>query len=230
MSPEDKKRLMIAGALFLVAGIVLFLVIPKKRSAPPRAAEMPAGEPGAPGVPGPPPPGGMPGEMGARGVPGEVAPGGEAKPAPTQVVKRPMLPYRPDPFVVPRPPRPIRRKPTGPPPPPRFFTVPPVVASRVIGPEVSEVTGPPRRMAGVLWNDRVWAILESGEAQEAESFIVKPGDIVEGGRVQIITRDKLVLSGEGKKPRDVYLRPMERKPPPTTGPGMPGGVPGGPAL
>jgi len=83
-------------------------------------------------------------------------------------------------------------------------------------------------MAGVLWNSRVWAILETGQAEEAQSFIVKPGDIVEGGRVQIITRKKLVLSGEGKKPRDVYLKPMERKPPPAMAPGMPGalGIPG----
>jgi hypothetical protein len=46
-----------------------------------------------------------------------------------------------------------------------------------------------RRAAGVLWNNEVYGLLQIGQ----ETYIVRPGDIVEGYRVTAITRDAIVL-------------------------------------
>jgi len=53
-----------------------------------------------------------------------------------------------------------------------------------------------RRVAGVMFNERPWAILE----EEDETFIVKPGDVVDGIRITAIARDSIfLLDSEGRR-------------------------------
>jgi hypothetical protein len=74
-----------------------------------------------------------------------------------------------------------------------------------------------RRVAGVLFNERPWAILE----QEGETFIVKPGDIVDGVRVTAIARDAIfVVDPEGRR----WQVPL-RGPEPTAALARTGGMP-----
>jgi hypothetical protein len=67
-------------------------------------------------------------------------------------------------------------------------------------------------LAGILWNDRAWAILETG-GPNGETTVVKPGDMVgENGRVQVITRESIILQVEGEPARVIPLKSMERAP------------------
>jgi len=74
-----------------------------------------------------------------------------------------------------------------------------------------------KRMAGLLVNDSVWAVLEVGTGTaESTSYVVKPGDTVENIRVQRIERDKIVIRDAENKLKEVELR---KAPPKTTGQG-----------
>jgi hypothetical protein len=59
-----------------------------------------------------------------------------------------------------------------------------------------------RRVAGVLFNDQAWGILED----EQGSFIVKPGDVVDGVRITAIARDAILIVDEDGKRWSVSLR------------------------
>jgi hypothetical protein len=51
-------------------------------------------------------------------------------------------------------------------------------------------------VAGIKFNGGAWAILEKG----GESFVVKPGDIVEGTKVLSISRDQImVIDSDGQR-------------------------------
>jgi hypothetical protein len=74
-----------------------------------------------------------------------------------------------------------------------------------------------KRMAGLLVNDSVWAVLEVGTGTaESTSYVVKPGDTVENIRVQRIERDKIVIRDAENKLKEVELR---KAPPKSTGQG-----------
>jgi hypothetical protein len=79
------------------------------------------------------------------------------------------------------------------PPPPLFARVVwPVSLAKVTFPAETPGpgnNGPNRRVAGLLWNDQVWALYES----DGQTSVVKPGDIVEGGTVRAITDEGLIL-------------------------------------
>jgi hypothetical protein len=114
----------------------------------------------------------------------------------------PTEPTRPDPFLVfEEPPAPI--------PPEVTANLPPVVlqAGGLRPPGMPEGAQGPlgrRRVAGLMFNDGAWAILE----QENQSFIVKPGDVVDGNRITAIGPDSLfVTDPQGRRWR-VDLRSL----------------------
>ena len=47
-----------------------------------------------------------------------------------------------------------------------------------------------RRVAGVKFNGGAWAILET----DSDSFVVKPGDVVDGTRINSISRDAIYVT------------------------------------
>jgi hypothetical protein len=92
----------------------------------------------------------------------------------------------------------------------------------------------PMRMAGILWNGGLMAILE--DEASGKSTVVRPGDVVsrEGGNVKVLSIKRSSVTVQvGKRTEEVFMKPA----PPTTvagaptgggptpprGPGMPGG-------
>jgi hypothetical protein len=69
-----------------------------------------------------------------------------------------------------------------------------------------EVAGPlgHRRVAGLLFNDGAWAILE----QENQTFIVKPGDMVDGNRITAIGPDSIFVTDAQGRRWQVNLRSL----------------------
>lgn len=73
---------------------------------------------------------------------------------------------------------------------------------------------PPRRMAGILFNERVYAILERNGQGGPSTMVVKPGDITDDGmRVERIEPNRIVLvSTNGKHRRvDVKMAPSQQQ-------------------
>jgi len=204
---SDKRNLpIIAGvAAVIVVGGVILLLLSNRSSAPQlpsnaagnpvATATAPAAVPGAAGLPAPTASGGLAGP-GATPTPATTK--GAASTAPTSPAKPDgaMLPYRKDPFA-----------PFGGPVtktqvlqsllPGVVHTVlpAPVVSPQAKKPELPEVlpAQPFRRMAGVLIDGKISAILETNH----ESDIVTPGmEISKGGsrvRVEGITSDTITL-------------------------------------
>jgi len=85
-----------------------------------------------------------------------------------------------------------------------FMMLPGVYHKPGVVAEVPEIQQPPRRMAGVLLNDRVYAIIESNGGSE----VVQPGDYLKDrlAMVQRIERDKVVLKTVDKRPRYITVR------------------------
>lgn len=195
---NDKKNLPIIGAVtgvILVAAVAL-VWMSMRGSAPTPPEETRTAYPTGPEAPAP---------MGAP----EATPYAAAPPTATTVqpaaattttegepgVKVSLLPSRSDPFL------PFNYKPPKYRPKPRIMLPP-------IGPLVTrwednlgktklpeEPVLPPqpvRRMSGVMYNGRVYAMLETG----GETIVVKPGDIVENGNVRVdaIEPDRILLS------------------------------------
>ena len=221
MSPQDKKKLGIGIGLLLVAAAILYFAVLRRSGGevpvPPTPAASTSSTPTAPAA-APPAAGGVPtagapapGLMDLAAAPG-AAPGGPMSPPPG--VQGPLVKPRPDPFQL-FPPRPEDIPP--PPAPPPF-----IVVARLPGlghkvgyvpawqREQSDETVKPRtgqRMAGVLWNGQVWAILENNTG----SYIVKPGDSVGEARVQAIGRGEMVVADATGK-QDVQLRGLALPP------------------
>ncbi len=204
---EDKKNLPVVATIagVVVIGVVVVMLMSfgvigggggadtSTASAPGMAAGPAAGAAGP--VPPGPGPAGMPMDAGAVGPTG-AAPAAATAPTPAGSVLQPMLPYRKDPFlpfagmpsrkdvlamVLPA----LRR--------PRIAPAPVMqveataAAAEVLPPQ------PFRRMAGVMWNGRVSAILETA----GETDIVRPRMELNRGnsrvRVESITQDSIVL-------------------------------------
>jgi hypothetical protein len=255
---KNVQILIIALAILVALGFLLFQILGSGGGAPPEAylgtAAGPGGYPGPPGYgtgyPGPPggypgstgygPPGG-PGvsgygtDMAAGGAPVTGA-GGTATPA-KKAGPRP--PSRTDPFKTPadRMPEEV----------PLAMQLPATNnlyieerARQLVEPSteqfVREVPDPPMRMAGALWGNRVYGVLEiNGQSQ-----VVNPGDRVGIYRVERVERDRIVLSRPGRTGRRTVEAPLVGNPAlqqqfpvpdptaPGGAPGYPGGIPGGP--
>jgi hypothetical protein len=231
MSAADRNKILIAGGIAIVAIIAIVLFLRgrgAKQPAETGAGAFGTGTQGAgqfatatPGQATPSAPGGV-----APATPGTaLAAEGAAAPAETRYPGTPIvmgtgpqLPGRKDPFVTFNPP-PV-------PVPPEVTANLPVVTLQTGGlrpPGVAEAAGPlgRRRVAGLLFNEGAWAILE----QEGQAFIVKPGDVVGGNRITAIGPDSIfVTDSEGKRWR-VSLRALapggEAAAASTSVPGMP---------
>ena len=213
MSPADRNKILIAGGVALIAIIVIvFFLRGRKPSrgggggAFTETAQVEgAGAPPAPGQP-------APGQPAAAAPAGE----GEAVAAPEvspmlgviRVGSGPAEPSRPDPLLTFEPPP----QPT---PPELLVSLPAVTLQpgglRPGGPsDVPRVSG--RRVAGLLFDDQAYAILEEDE----ETFVVKPGDVVDGIRITAIARDSIFLVDSEGRRWQVPLRGL--------GPGTRGGA------
>lgn len=206
MDPKQKKQLLIAAGLVVVVGIPLSFILLGGRGkgetataqtsrpttttiatpAPAKptmvVAQAPAGQPAA-----------KPGQPGQPGKPGQPA----AKPAPP----KPAGPaFRPDPFA----PFPKPKRPGDTPVIPFVMQVGPplvklqkrsdaVAAHNPLQPVVP--VAQQRRLVGVMYDGHAWAIIDVGGI----SSVVKPGDPIEGGRVQAIGRDSVTILGDDRK-------------------------------
>jgi hypothetical protein len=231
----------IAVGLLIALGFVFFQLMGS--SQPPQDASA-YGPPGMyTGAPGGGPPGGPPGMYsgapGGSGYPGvsgygtDVAAGGAplagagAKTAVKKAGPRP--PARHDPFktpseLIPEPPR-------------MADILPPSQdylnnrAEEIARPNpeqfIRDVPDPPMRMAGALWGNRVYGVLEiNGQTQ-----VVNPGDKVGIYRVERVERDKIVLSRPGRRGRRTVEALLAGNPSlagqyPTGDSGIPGGPTG----
>ena len=228
MSAADRNKIIIAAGVALVAIVLIFVFVRGRRPAQPPAQAgafgtpmaAPVEGPAAPGAPGPPTPGID--VAAAPGAPGEAAPGAVVRAGPViQMGTGPSVITRPDPTITFDPPITT---------PEELLVNPPPVALVPGGLRVQ--TDRPaqigdRRVAGLLFNDRAWAILE----KDGQTFIVKPGDVVDGIRITAIAQNSIYLVDRDGNRWEVPLRG------PTPGaassgvgpaaPGMPGWPPTG---
>lgn len=138
--------------------------------------------------------------------------------------------YRSDPFLpigykppkrdnVPRPKPPIWDLPI-----PPAISVYPTIGGRDVRP-VYESPQPARRMAGLMLNGKVYAIIESNGASE----VVQPGDMLKDGlaTVEKIERDKITLKTTDEKPRYLVVSMAANRQDSYSGGDSGGGMPGG---
>ena len=153
-------------------------------------------------------PTGMPGAPGMRPAAGGGTDMGSPMHPPKDAKSPPFKP-RPDPFQQFPLPKEwlayLKRLQTINQPPPVYAWGLPAAAVRTA--YVSPGTGPqpldlrqvqgPRRMSGILFDGRVWAILET---EDGQSHVVKPGDVVESGvKVAAVSRDSMVIAQAGRQ-------------------------------
>jgi hypothetical protein len=203
MSPADRNKILIAGGVAVVAILILVFVVRGRRPRGPAAgapfaaggeAEQVAGaETSVPSAPGEAEPAAAGGEEVAE------APAAAASVGVVTMATGPAEPTRPDPFLTFEPPP----QPT---PPELLVSLPPVglVPGGLRPPGVG--AGPRvgnRRVSGLLFNDQAWAVLED---EDGETFIVKPGDVVDGIRITAIARDSIFLMDRDGKKWQVPLR------------------------
>lgn len=247
---DEKNQPIVAGILIgiiVIVGVCMWLFVFRKPAATPapvdQTAQTTPGTLGAPGMDGTMAPGMAPGAPGdVAGATGQPAASGTPGAAPaaatataTQVAAggRPMETWRGDPFqpIGYKPPRPGQLQPK-----PHIRDFPfEALPNRSKGPEdnkkeTPEIQQPSRRMAGILLNDRVFAILEANGVSE----VVQPGDRTKDGlaTVQRIEADRVVLKTIDEKPRYITVRmaaspivqtPVMSNPVNVGAPGMPGG-------
>lgn len=203
MSPADRNKILIAAGIAVVAIVVILFFLRGRKptgteagagSFTTAAQEQPQGgqqptvpaadEAASPQTQAPPPEGEAQGDAAA----------GEAKVMLGVVAmgSGPVEPTRPDPFLTFEPPP----RPT---PPELLISLPPVGLEpgglRPGGPsDVPRIAG--RRVAGLLFDDQAYAILE----EEEQTFIVKPGDVVDGVRITAIARDSVyIVDADGRR-------------------------------
>jgi hypothetical protein len=212
MNLSDQQKKLIAGGIALIAILVIVFFVMRHRRRPPEAGLAAGGfaqtgeeVAGGVGQAGGPAVGEGAAGAGAAGLGAGVA--GEAAVAPAQypsigVVKMgigPAEPTREDPFVTFNPP---------PQPIPQEVLYPLPAVGLVAGglrpggiTEVARVGN--RRVAGLLFDDQAWAILED---EQGDTYIVKPGDVVEGIRITAIARDAIFLKDREGNKWEVPLR------------------------
>jgi hypothetical protein len=197
MNPADRNKILIIGgvAVVAIAVIVFFFVRGRKPAGTAdtgggfgtQVAAVPAGG----------------GEAPVGGAPTGPAAGEEVAPEVGQqwvgVIARGRggdEPSRSDSFLT--------FEPKIEPPPPEIETPLPMSVGGPIRPEQPTemaVLGT-RRVAGVKFNERPWAILEEGN----ETFIVKPGDVVDGLRILAIARQSVYVEDSDGNRWGVPLR------------------------
>lgn len=227
---NDKKNLPIIGAATgIIVIAVVFLMIrmhsggssegvgaPPSPPMGPSSPMAPSGQESEGAMPSPPGAGPAPMSPAQPAQPGMPAPTGAAPAAQTTAAvnggKVELLPSRPDPFL------PLDWKPGSSRPKPRIF-LPPLGTLRIPGlqrtkaPVEQEVLPPQptRRMAGILTNGGVYAMLET----DGDTIVVKPGDIVENGNVRVDSiepgRIRLIWL-RTKKPIPIEVRMSEGTP------------------
>ena len=190
MNPADRNKVLIIGGIAVVAiAVIVFFFVRGRKTAGPAdtaggfgtVAAVPAGGGGAPVGGGP---------AGAAGE-GEAAPElGQQWVGVIAMGRGGDEGSSSDPFLT-------FEKKIPPPPPEADIPLPMVVSGpiRPVQPTEMAVLGT-RRVAGVKFNERPWAILEEGN----ETFIVKPGDVVDGLRILAIARQSIyVEDSEGNR-------------------------------
>jgi hypothetical protein len=207
---------------------------------PPGGPGGPGGYPGPPGAPGgypgpPGAPGGYPGGPSISGYGSDSAAGtdaltGAAGTAATAKKAGPKPPTRKDPFQTPVDQRPEPVSVAAQLPTTNNLYVD-YRQERIMAPTVEQlvrdVPDPPMRMAGALFGNRVYGVLEiNGQTQ-----VVNPGDKVGIYRVERVERDKIVLSRPGPQGRRRVEAQLAGNPAlagqyPTGDPGVPGGPAG----
>lgn len=239
----------IAVGLLVALGFLMWQILGANSGPPPEAYLTTGGSPyggppgyGPPGAPGGPGgtstsayPGGYPGPPGVAGYGTDVAAGGApvtgaagAQAATKKAGPRP--PARKDPFKTPSDlapePTPIA---ASLPATPNLYVEERNRALQQPTPEqfAREVPDPPMRMAGALWGNRVYGVLEiNGQTQ-----VVNPGDKVGIYRIERVERDKIVLSRPARRGRRIVEAPLAGNPAlqqqyPTPDAGVPGGPAG----
>lgn len=191
MSLADRNKILIIGGVALVAviAIVFFFVRGRKSREPAgttgaftaETGEAPAPAEGEAFAP-------APGEEMPEAAGGEVLQ--EVRVGVIDMGRGVDEPSRPDSFLT--------FEPKIPPPPPEVVTPLPATILgplRPAQPAEAAVIGR-RRVAGVMFNERPWAILEEGD----QTFIVKPGDVVDGIRIAAIARNSIyVIDPQGRR-------------------------------
>jgi hypothetical protein len=172
MSAKDKQKLAIAVGLVVVVAVALYFLVlrkpaPEAELAPPPIAARPV-------APGPAPIAAAPALAAARAA-------------------KPLELSRPDPFeplIKIRQTQIVWGPGQGPPVAAEEVGIGPVVANRLPLdlPGVRES----RRVAGVLWNEHVWAIIET----EKTTAVVQPGDVVEGNTIRAISPQGMILTSK----------------------------------
>jgi len=203
MNLTDRNKILIAGGVAVVAILLVVFFVLRGRKPEESAGgagaftqgeaveTVAAGEvPAAPGA-------------AAPAAAGGEAPAAAAAGPSVGVVQMgigPAEPTRPDPFLSFEPPA----QPT---PPELLVSLPPVgVVAGGLRPGGVTTAGPRvgnRRVAGLLFNDQAWAILED---EDGETFIVKPGDVVDGIRITALSRNSIFLMDRDGKRWEVPLR------------------------
>ena len=235
---KDKKNQPIVAAIAAVvivgACVLLWLTVFSGSSsqAPPTETASTEGMP-TDGMPSPMQPGGGPPPTTQGTMPGAATGAPPQGAAPLQAVAQapstgPLETYRGDPFL----PVGYKPPPTGPRPKPPITDLPilnlgpwPKPPDKKLWPEPAQ---PVRRLAGVMLNGRVYAIIESN----GKSQIVQPGEPLQDGlaTVERIEADKVILKTTSAAPRylTVRLASSPRKPasePAVAGPEGPPGPP-----
>ena len=212
MTPKYKQQLAISAVLVVVvlAGLYFFVFRkPKPEQTGPaaRPTGTTAAAPGTKAVAGKAPAAMSKAEAlkALLSLPPGSLPPGLLPGAPAGAVEKPTEPYRPDPFANIFPPPPPPRQPPPPPPLPAAIQVgiPPVFAQLLPSEGVREIAEREQgRMAGVLWNDRVYAIIETDTA----IAVVQPGDTVDGRTVRSISPQEAILASKSGEEVKVPLR------------------------
>ncbi|MGB9797725.1 MAG: hypothetical protein ACPLSK_03805 [bacterium] len=159
--------------------------------------------------------------MGMGSMPGQAE---AAKPTRKVPAGPPKEPSRADPFAIPIP-KEVKERLA------RIDIVPPprLTPQKMPMPATATIQVPFTRMAGVAVSQGVYALLEGANGR---SFIVSPGDSVEGFTVERIESDKVILKSEDGEETTVELKGatipsgMGGMPGMMPGAGMPGMMPG----
>jgi len=191
MNPADRNKILIIGGVAVVAiAVIVFFFMRSRKPAQTadtgggfgaQVAAVPAGGVGAPAG------GGLEGADGAAEAPVEMA---QQWVGAIAMGRGGDEPSRSDSFLT--------FEPKIEPPPPELQTpLPLTLGGPIRPPQPTEIAMlGTRRVAGVKFNERPWAILEEGN----ETFIVKPGDVVDGLRILAIARQSVyVEDSEGNR-------------------------------
>jgi len=210
LSQIDRKKLVIVAGVVVLALIVLVFVLKggkrRGRQAGPAGAFPAAGQ-GTAGTetataPAPGAPGAQPAAQGEEMA--AAAPPSAAMLGPIRIGRGSEVRTRPDPLLTfePRPvPTPAELVVNPPPVNLRAGGLRPVGVSEIAVAGTAEIGH--HRVAGLMFDEGAYAILEDGPGQ---TFVVKPGDIVQGNRITAIARDSIYLVDPEGRRWQVQLR------------------------